>query len=87
MTAANSGNGVCHTRDERATREKFDLIGKEIPDGQAWVAWCGKVIYHRFMFGDPGHALTHLRYSGSLQPCRSCLIAMRNVIAAELGSP
>ena len=80
----NNGNGVAHTRDERATREKFDLVGKEIPQGHAFVAWCGKEVYSRWMYLDAGHALTDLRYSGSITPCRACLKAMRKVIDEEL---
>lgn len=75
-----------HIRDERGTREKFDLIGKEIPTGLGSnvVAWCGAVVSGHGCFLDAAHALTHLHYSGSQAPCRKCLRKLRAIIDKEL---
>jgi hypothetical protein len=79
-----------HVRDERATRTRLRAEGDDktasgdLPDSGFAVAWCGE--FAGFSFLDESHALTHLRYSGSMEPCADCLRVMLVVIADEIFS-
>lgn len=76
-----AGRHVC---DERATREKFNLVGSDKPlPTTHGIAWCGEH-YVGWAFNDASHALLSLRYTGSVAPCLPCLRALRDVIDREL---
>jgi hypothetical protein len=74
-----------HICNERETREKLNLVGKDVDlPRDRGVGWCGED-YVGWMFKDAEHALLHLKYNGGIAPCRACLLALRAVIDEELG--
>jgi hypothetical protein len=85
-----------HIRNERTTREHYKLVGAEtsrdltdllkernIPT-HFGVPWCNEAEAVGCSFMSASHALTHLRYSGSMAPCRECLMTLRTIIDDEL---
>lgn len=84
-----------HATDERATRDWHAEHGHELevldgpyalPRIYPWITWCGAYVSPNleFAFLDASHALTSVRYDGSVEPCRACFEAMRLVIDKEL---
>lgn len=73
-----------HVREERATREKLGLVGKDLPVN-AGVAWCGESCSNEWFFQDASHVLLYLKYgAGPITPCPACLIEMKVVIDKEI---
>lgn len=75
-----------HVRDERGTREHFNLVGKEIPYAHPVKAWCGAFVGREFHFLDAEHAISYLVDGGSITPCRFCLIKLREILNQELSN-
>lgn len=76
-----------HVRNERATRERWKLIGVDAPvPVAAATGWCGEVADNQWFFTSPQHVLLYLANgAGAITPCPDCLRVMRDILDEEIG--
>jgi hypothetical protein len=73
-------------RDERATREKYNLIGNDKALSQSiGVSRCGETISNQWFFMDADHALHSMRPMGGVAVCPKCLKVIVEICLEELG--
>lgn len=74
-----------HIRNERETREHYNLSGSNQDLPGVCIAWCGDDATNTWFYTGADHALLDLKHNGGITPCHKCLQALRVIIDKELG--